>query len=541
MRYSILRFWPFAPCGFSRRCPASSCSRSWLAPWLAAILLCSPVCPAASGKLTRDDFKKLFHGKVTSADEDGNVGLLYDFSSASQLEDFEGAPASGIGRLQPESGGVPAWFKAQFEGNINLDLRITTGGRECYIYLLVDPEIDEGYVFIFGVEGYGGTTSLTGVGKYRKGREPEIIYRGRLGVFKAGKYTISVSRRGDELQLKLDKRVIMKTRDKSYRSGKIGFGGELSIAELNVRGKLNLRWCEKALAALDEKAAPEEQELEDFFWQIGIQPGLRLEKALPDWAESYRKETPHYLVESDVSQKFTDQYAQGAETMYSMYAAIFPAPTEQADKLRILLFKTREGFIRFGAPKNVLGFYHPETRNVYLYDHVRPAVTQKVLLHEGFHQYLNLLIEEPPIWFNEGMATYFETATMKENQFKVGTPGVRLGHLGRLAQDGMLCKLPAFMSIDLGQFQDPNAAAKNYSYAWGLAHFLLHYKNGVYRKHLVNYFRLLQRGAKNPEAMVSAFGNLDWVKVKGEWSEYILGLYEKKQPLRGKRIDEVDR
>jgi hypothetical protein len=39
--------------------------------------------------------------------------------------------------------------------------------------------------------------------------------------------------------------------------------------------------------------------------------------------------------------------------------------------------------------------------------------TRQILFHEAFHQFLHYYVADPPVWLDEGLATYFETGRLE--------------------------------------------------------------------------------------------------------------------------------
>ncbi len=516
------------PCDTGGRPPRSAARCGVLAAVLAAA-----VCAGAERKLSREDFAQLFNGKLVQADKTGSIGLVYDFSDPLQFEDFSDyvppkRPKEGLALDEK----ILVAHKGRFEGDITLAMKIDAGGGPCQVFVFLDPTADEGYVFLFGVkDDTGASRSWNGVGKYRRGREPDLIYQGSIGTWQRKSYSIDISRKGETLEMKLDKRVIIKTKDKTYKSGQIAFNGDFVLRRLSVTGRLNLAWCDKALSgdlALDSSEATEalmRQYLEGIGDVGPMTPELRLQGLMPAWETVFRKASEHYRVVTNVSDAQAERYARLGDAMYAMYAKVFPGNVDASQASMIVVFKTREEFVKFGAPEQVLGFYYPSSRNLFLFDHVNPTITQMVLLHEGFHQYLHLLVEKPPLWFNEGMASYFETATLEKDGFRIGAPSLRLRRLATMLEKGSPPPLSEFVAITDEEFRDPQSLPDNYAMAWGLCHFFVHFEKGKYRPALNNYFQALRRGVSSEEACAKLLLPLNWKKIEEEWRTYILALY----------------
>ncbi|MBN1422339.1 MAG: DUF1570 domain-containing protein [Planctomycetes bacterium] len=479
-------------------------------------MLLSQVSLAADSGPKAADYRSLFHGGVRG-DARGNVVLSYDFSRPEQFEDFADAGASDAKELNAGSRERTVWLKPHFDGDLIVEMRIRARGGACFFPFLFDPAAGEGYIIELGVSDIElSGRSYNYITKYGKGT-PQTIYRGLLGPWKPRTCAVALARRKDRFEIRLDGRVVGSQRDPDFTSGQIGFGGDFAVLSLTVKGTLNARWCEKALTDADASAS-------EGAIRIGPPVGLMLSADIPRWKQPCEKETEHYIVLSDVDQKFTDLHARYAEAMYAMFAGVFPSTKKPEAKLRIVIFKTREEFQAFGAPADILGFYLPSNRILYLYDHVKPALTLEVLIHEGFHQYIHLLLDEIPVWFNEGMAQFFETAEFVRNGFKIGASSRRAGHLAYLVRTQRDRFPREFLRIGEAEFRMPNRMLENYAQAWGMCHFLILFKDGKYRGALNRYYEALLRGEGADAAYRAAFSAIDWETLLQEWRAYVPAL-----------------
>jgi len=94
----------------------------------------------------------------------------------------------------------------------------------------------------------------------------------------------------------------------------------------------------------------------------------------------------------------------------------------------------------------------------------------RTVRHEGFHQYLDRLLPDPPVWFNEGMATYFEGMERSSSgEMKIGRP--RRDDLALLAEKGM-APLAQFLAMGPRDFYRTGRIA--YAQAWLLVHMMKH-------------------------------------------------------------------
>ncbi len=479
---------------------------------------------AQTPRIDADDFAQLFNGRVVESNaRTRQVKLRYDFTVPSQLDDFAGLLPGKSPKLHPAGMATPSWLRARFDGDVELRAKFSSGGGPCAVLVSVDPVTLEGYVFLFGANDRPRRRAFTAVAKFRQGSEPKIIYRGIVGAWKSGIYTIDVLRKNDVLQLRLDGRVVIKTRDATHRSGKVGFAGDLVVEALEVSGKLERRWCEKALATPNGAA-----ESDDLFKRIGASARLRLRRDLPEWKTSFDEETEHYLVSSDVSAAFSRHFARCAEAMHGLLSSALRPPKGASGKARVILFGTQREFQDFGAPKHSIGFYHAKNGNLYLFDHVDPEVTRRALLHEGVRQYLDRLLDDAPPWLVEGMVRYFETARLARTssglRFELGAKGSCYPPLRTTVQLGKDVLVRDLVRMDKKAYGRLFHRGRHDQHAWGLCHFLIEADKGKYRCYLQAYVGALAAGKARKDAFETAFGRVDWQVLQERWRKHVLGL-----------------
>jgi hypothetical protein len=118
--------------------------------------------------------------------------------------------------------------------------------------------------------------------------------------------------------------------------------------------------------------------------------------------------------------------------------------------------------------------------------------------HEGFHWYLHELIDDVPIWFDEGYAQWFGATERKFARTKVGVADDDAVYT--LKQAGSeLTPLAKLMTMD-----QPTFMAKptlHYAQAWALVHMLRQGEG----KRIDGYFAKLLAGAPAAEAYEEFF------------------------------------
>jgi hypothetical protein len=91
------------------------------------------------------------------------------------------------------------------------------------------------------------------------------------------------------------------------------------------------------------------------------------------------------------------------------------------------------------------------------------------LRHEGLHQYLDRGVGQAPVWLNEGLAEYFESAKLVRGTLVDGVPQER--HVEKLL-DPQTTWVPFEELLAMGPAEFYGASALHYAQSWALVHWL---------------------------------------------------------------------
>lgn len=207
-------------------------------------------------------------------------------------------------------------------------------------------------------------------------------------------------------------------------------------------------------------------------------------------------ETPNYILTSNLkknNRRLVDLIQRDIEKMRSAYARLVPPVEKVKDVSVIRIFSTLSGY-RDYVDKEMRwssGMWDPSRRELVLAPSSKlqssRQVRQQVLsivYHEAFHQYLFYALAQrnPPIWFNEGHAVFFEAAKVDSRTGKIIIPEnqARLSILLPMFKQAKSVDLSRIMSMSRERFYQlgnmkPNAARlrqQHYALAWGLVYFL---------------------------------------------------------------------
>lgn len=210
----------------------------------------------------------------------------------------------------------------------------------------------------------------------------------------------------------------------------------------------------------------------------------------PDWGRTHEYKSRHYWIRSDIDSRVCEEAAMVLEDAYTSYSVHLkrPADGEGQRPFRVYLFSGESGYRSYAknilgrAPAHTAGLYTPVLRQLLIWNLPTRDAMMRTVRHEGFHQYLHLLIAEPPTWFNEGLAEYFEGTEHRDGTWRVGV--LLTDHLEAI-KNLEPPRLREFLRQDARSFYA--AAETNYAFAWAFVHFMLE-TTPERRKHLLRFF-----------------------------------------------------
>ncbi|MDH3592863.1 MAG: DUF1570 domain-containing protein, partial [Planctomycetota bacterium] len=186
----------------------------------------------------------------------------------------------------------------------------------------------------------------------------------------------------------------------------------------------------------------------------------------PPWAKRHTYTSRHYLVVSNIDRTTAEKAARLLERAYAKYQSTLDRVDDKnRRRFRVFLFRGQRGFLEFSErtwgrthSRHTAGFYNLGLKDLFIWNLPQREKMFGTILHEGFHQYLDRIMEGVPLWFNEGLAEYYSVAE------KSGADKVAL--LRRVGTS----PLSAWLRLDNAAFMA--GAQKNYLQAWALLAFL---------------------------------------------------------------------
>lgn len=245
--------------------------------------------------------------------------------------------------------------------------------------------------------------------------------------------------------------------------------------------------------------------------------------------------TAHVRLATDLSRREAEEAAWALEDFHRALAVAFvgcdgPVGDVSTD---VTMF-TDGGQYRSVAPHDAFGFMREGTWAVATIPaHVAlpagPGISRGAVLqtfaHELIHRFVHLCLRSAPVWLDEGLAMYFETVRVHEDDLVLGAAPFRIDHTGPavgIRRDGvrvtrfdraipMATELVSLAPADFYRFDQPFAARQpHYVAAWALVHLLLGSGDAALRSRFVSYLTTLRSGeADASTAFASAFEGVD--------------------------------
>ena len=255
---------------------------------------------------------------------------------------------------------------------------------------------------------------------------------------------------------------------------------------------------------------------------------LKLVLEGPDWPQKFEVETKNYVVRTNVSQEFCDLVAKHAELIRRLYEAVFPR-SKAKRKSPITVFKDAQEYRQNGGPAGAGGHFDPGFKQLFLFRYPKESDTLLVLYHEGFHQFLDGVLEhKPPQWFNEGLADYFGPSQYfkekGEEGMKVKPNPWRLDLVKRMVAEGKQVSWQELMTMSQAQMYQKEAVGRHYAQAWSIVYFLAEADDRAHFHYLKDYFQALRKGKDLQGAWQATFGKADMAALEARWREFIRGV-----------------
>jgi tetratricopeptide (TPR) repeat protein len=239
----------------------------------------------------------------------------------------------------------------------------------------------------------------------------------------------------------------------------------------------------------------------------------------PAWPRGHDYSSQHYLVSSDLDPKVCFEASQILEQAYAVFSSRLERAAATTERFKVFLFSGQAGYqdhildLLGETVPHSAGLYVPSLRQLFIWNLPEREDMMKTVRHEGFHQYLHRIMDDPPLWFNEGLAEYFEEAKVIQGKWTTGAP--RHDHLELLKPPQPLEK---FLFLDRRAFMAN--AGPNYAQGWAFMHFLLH-SSRENRQLFDRFWDSFKRIPSHAEAIRAALGDRTVASLEPEFRVHV--------------------
>src|SRR5215469_12392310 len=238
--------------------------------------------------------------------------------------------------------------------------------------------------------------------------------------------------------------------------------------------------------------------------------------------------TPHFIIVSNASEDEGRNAALQFERMRAVFHNLFPeANLDTATPTLVLAIADKanmeelEPAAYVGHVKSYLaGLFLREPENDYILVWLNaPGLHPYApVYHEYTHFVLQRTGEWMPVWLGEGMAEYFQTVEIAEDETRIGKADA--GNVEFLEHNPLL-PLATLFAVDQHSpyYHEEDKSSMFYSESWALTHYLKAKDLQENTTHLADYLGDVQNGTDPVAAATRAFGDL--VQLKSELQKYI--------------------
>lgn len=200
----------------------------------------------------------------------------------------------------------------------------------------------------------------------------------------------------------------------------------------------------------------------------------------PTWKRVFEYKSRNYHVFSNTDKRTCVQASKLLEQALSAYKVGLHWVSRTSERhYKVYLFGGKSGFDRYWqdlaefvghAPEHVAGVYIPAIQQLLLWTLGDKDAMLKTLRHEGFHQYLDRLLNDVPTWLNEGLAVYHESGKFERGKLRFGQ--IHKQRRDLLREQG-LRPLQELIWMPPQKFYFGTEAFRNYAQSWAFVHMLM--------------------------------------------------------------------
>jgi hypothetical protein len=241
-------------------------------------------------------------------------------------------------------------------------------------------------------------------------------------------------------------------------------------------------------------------------------------------------EGEHYVVLTTLGGSWARKVGLRMDGIFKEFQKRLIFKEKITDRFVVKLYASEIEYADHDGPPRTSAYFCSGTRELVAFRQRTDDLLFEGFYHEGMHQFLHFYVPNPPIWFDEGLAQYFETARPgtassggKPSYIVGGANRWTASFLKRRLEGCRTVPLRRLVSMDYEEFCGDRDGV-NYAHAWAFTHFLVESKNRTLNQLWLDYFFALRDGADQEEANKKVFGKVDLPQLQGMLEKYIRRL-----------------
>lgn len=234
-------------------------------------------------------------------------------------------------------------------------------------------------------------------------------------------------------------------------------------------------------------------------------------------------QSKNFLLIGNGNEKEIKQVATRLEQFREVFTHLFPGMTFTAPvPTTVVVFKSESSYRPFKGDANLVGYFQPgpDVNYITLTTDLRGSQDPfDVIFHEYTHLLVNNTIGSAPLWFNEGLAEYYSTFSITNDQkFALGKP---IGNHVLLLRQNKILPLRTFFDVDhkSPHYNERNKQSIFYAQSWALMHYLIIGKEGRIEQ-LGKFVDLLTKNVPKDKAFQEAF-QITFEVMEKELRDYV--------------------
>jgi tetratricopeptide (TPR) repeat protein len=234
----------------------------------------------------------------------------------------------------------------------------------------------------------------------------------------------------------------------------------------------------------------------------------------------------NFLLVGNASEKEIRQVGVKLEQFREVFSHLFPAMKLNSPvPTTVIVFKNDSSYRPFKPNANTAGYFQPGPDVNYITlgidtDSRSEKDPYTIIFHEYTHLMVNNTSGNVPTWFNEGLAEYYSTFSITDDQ-KVVMGRPIAGHVYLLRENKML-PLRALFQVDHNSpyYNERDKQSIFYAESWALMHYLILGNDGQRVTKLSKFVDLMSNGVPMEKAFQEAFA-ITFESMEKELKSYI--------------------